>query len=367
MMLRLAATLTMALLASPALSQDHPMHLLKEPWIKAKWSHAIKGSGFNNSWVGDLSGVASAPETMRDASGKSWTVAELCQPHDCADNKLAVIIDRQNRNLWGLLLKANPTSRRYFGNPGPEEKALLEAAFRGSLANVGSRSTGVVAAEQDDGEVLLNTPSSEPPRGTPTQAAAQSVPAAPQNQPPREQPSAEPAVWRYGNHPLFGQSAYVDSGGESVGLVCAFRGVDLMRSETVLFRITRGLLPQSTTPGRSSIFVEGQVSGGSVLFKPHPRGFLEMKENACGYIETIRRGKALLFAEGTFISVESRGRTSVTTLEQRGVRKEIAGDRDLHKLVDTKRVPLTGAAKAIRQLINACPAIRADFKNDCGV
>lgn len=55
------------------------------------------------------------------------------------------------------------------------------------------------------------------------------------------------------------------------------------------------------------------------------------------------------------------------TLKQRGIEKKISGDRDLHKLVDTKRIPLTGAAKAIRQLINACPAIRADFRNDCGV
>ena len=363
MMLRLAATLTMALLASPALSQDHPMHLLKEPWIKAKWSHAIKGSGFNNSWVGDLSGVASAPETMRDASGKSWTVAELCQPHDCADNKLAVIIDRQNRNLWGLLLKANPTSRRYFGNPGPEEKALLEAAFRGSLANVGSRSTGVVAAEQDDGEVLLNTPSSEPPRGAPTQAAAQSVPAAPQGQPPREQQ----ASWRYGNHALFGLSAHIDADGESFGLACGFRGVDLMRGDSVLVRMTRGLSPESTKPMRGLYVVEGRPgAGGSVVFENHPRGFLQLKSNACGIIQDTQRGRAILFPDGVFVSLEVRGKETILTLTQRGIEKQIRGDGDLHKLVDTKRVPLTGAAKAIRQLVNACPAIRADFRNDCG-
>ena len=341
---------------------------MKEPWIRAKWSQAIKGANLKqwDSWIRDLNGVGSGPDDKRDASGKSWTVAQLCQPHDCADNNLAVIIDRQNRNLWGLLLRANPTSRKYFGNPGPEEKAILEAVFHGSLANVRSRSTGVVAAEQDDSEVLLNT-LPEPQQSAPARAASQSVPAAAQDRPPREQPSADPAVWRYGNHPLFGLSAHVDVNGESVGLACGFRGTDLMRADSVLFRITRGLSPDATKPSHGIIIVEGTPYAGTSLFTVHARSFLEEKENACGVIQALQRGKAIHFPEGIMTGTEFATNKYTLTLKQRGIEKKISGDRDLHKLVDTKRIPLTGAAKAIRQLINACPAIRADFRNDCGV
>ncbi len=366
-MLRLSAALAMCFFASASLAQEHPTDLLKESWIKAKWSQATKGAAFKrwDSWIPSLSGVGSAPVTMRDATGTSWTVAELCQPHDCADNKLVVIIDRRNQDLWGMQLTANPTTRRYFGNPGSEQKSLLEAAIRGSLAGAGGRGAGVTV-DQDDGEVLLNSP--------PVEAAQASRPQVPLSEAPAQQhptslepPAVEAASWRYGNHPLFGQSAHIDSEGESVGLACGFRGVDLMRSDAVVFRITRGLSPESTKPGRGIFFVEGQVSGGSTLFEAHPRGFLEVKENACGVVQAFQRGKSIAFAEGTFISLESRGKVVVTTLTQRGIKKEIGGDRDLHKLVDTKRIPLKGAAKAIRQMVNACPAIKADFKNDCGV
>lgn len=363
-MLRLAAFLAACFVSTAALSQDHPSDLLKEPWIKAKWSQALKGVSLKrwDRWLPDFGGVGSAPVVMRDASGKNWTVAELCQPHNCGDNTLFVVIDRQSRGVWGLQITANPTSRRYFGAPDDDMKMLLDAAAKGSLANVGSRRPAATSAQgapaardssadRDSDEAILTSQPGE----------RRDAPAA------REQASEGPATWRYGRHPLFGQSAYIDVGRESVGLACGFRGTDLMRGDAVLFRITRGLSPESTKPGHGIFFVEGQISGGSSLFEVHPRGFLEQKENACGVVQTFQYGKSIIFAEGTFVSVESRGKTSVTTLMQRGVTKAISGDRDLHKLVDTKVIPLTGAARAIRQLVKACPAITADFRNDCGV
>lgn len=368
-MLRLAAFFTALLISTAAFSQEHPSDLLKEPWIKAKWSQALKGVSFKrwDQWIPNLGGVGSAPVVMRDASGKSWTVAELCQPHDCGDNKLVVIIDRPNQRIWGMQLTANPTTRRYFGSPEDEMKAMLEAGLRGSLANVKPRGPAAAtppdasaaqggSTNRDTDEAVLTSQPGERREVPVTREQAGEGPA-----------SDKPATWRYGRHPLFGQSAHVDVDGESVGLACGFQGVDLMRGDAVLFRITRGLSPESTKPGHGIFFVEGQPSGGSSLFEVHTRGFLEQKENACGVVQAFQRGKSIVFAEGTFISLESRGKIFITKLMQRGVTKVISGDRDLHKLVDTKVIPLTGAARAIRQLVNACPAITADFRNDCGV
>lgn len=368
-MLRIIAIVVACFVSNTALPQEHPSDLLKESWIKAKWSQALKGVSLKrwDQWIPNLGGVGSAPVVMRDGSGKSWTVAELCQPHDCGDNKLVVIIDRPNQRIWGMQLTANPTTRRYFGTPDDDMKAMLGAGLKGSLATV--RISGPAAAtppdasaaqggstDRDIDETVLTSQPGERREVPVKREQAGEGPA-----------SEKPATWRYGRHPLFGQSAHIDADGESVGLACGFQGVDLMRSDAVLFRITRGLSPESTKPGHGIFFVEGQPSGGSSLFETHPRGFLEQKENACGVVQAFQRGKSIIFAEGTFVSLESRGKAFITTLMQRGVKKQIGGDRDLHKLVDTKRVPLTGAATAIRQLVNACPAIRADFRNDCGV
>lgn len=157
-MLRFIAILLTCLFPAAAFSQEHPSDLMKEPWIKAKWTQAIKGASFKkwDQWIPGLGGVGSAPVVMRDASGKSWTVAELCQPHDCGDNKLVVIIDRQSRGIWGMQLTANPVTRRYFGGPDGDMKALLEAALKGSLANV--RARGPATVTPPDASAARNGP-----------------------------------------------------------------------------------------------------------------------------------------------------------------------------------------------------------------
>lgn len=169
-MLRPIVLLIACFVSATAFPQEHPSELLKEPWIKAKWSQAIKGSSFKrwDQWIPSLGGVGSAPVVMRDAAGKSWTVAELCQPHDCGDNKLVVIIDRPNQRLWGMQLTANPTTRRYFGAPDNDIRALLDAALKGSLANVRPRGAAVAAppataaapgpsTHQDNDEAILTS------------------------------------------------------------------------------------------------------------------------------------------------------------------------------------------------------------------
>lgn len=137
-MRRIVISLVLILFSTAVLAQDHPSQLLKEAWIKSKWSQAIRGIKFQrwDGWIASLDGVGSAPVAMRDASGKNWTVAELCQPHDCADNKLVVVIDRQSRGVWGMQVSAHLPSPRYYGQPSDRMKVLLAAALKGSLSSV---------------------------------------------------------------------------------------------------------------------------------------------------------------------------------------------------------------------------------------
>lgn len=177
--------------------------------------------------------------------------------------------------------------------------------------------------------------------------------------------AAADGVWSYGHHPKLGLSAHVNTGGESMGLVCALKGVGLGRGDTVSFRMTPGISPNATKPAGAILFVDG--TGGVYTFESNPGGFVELKENACGFAQSFQRGKSFISTVGTDPGGFARGKTWVTTLTQGGIPKEIAGEADVSKLTDVKIIPLKGSAAAIRKLINACPAMAEDFRNDCGV
>ncbi|HEV7260741.1 MAG TPA: Ivy family c-type lysozyme inhibitor [Bosea sp. (in: a-proteobacteria)] len=135
---RSAATAIMVslLAAAPAAAQEHPQDLLKEAWIKAAWTEALKGERFarEDSWIPRLGGVASSPQKQRDAGGREWTVAELCQPHNCGDNKLVVLIDQTGQTVSAMQKAAWPTRERFFGRPDANTQALLRAALAGNLS-----------------------------------------------------------------------------------------------------------------------------------------------------------------------------------------------------------------------------------------
>lgn len=160
-MFRNIIILVLALFPIAAWAQEHPSELLKEPWVKSKWSQAVKGIKFQrwDGWIAGLNGVGSVSAAMRDASGKNWTVAELCQPHDCADNQLVVVIDRQNQGVWGMQVSARLPSPRYYGQPGDKMKALLAAALKGNLASVSADAADIPSAPEAPGgdEVLRSS------------------------------------------------------------------------------------------------------------------------------------------------------------------------------------------------------------------
>lgn len=141
------AVILFSLGAPPAGAQEHPQELLKTPWIKAAWTNALAGQRFErwDSWIPPLAGVGSAPQTQRDASGRSWTVANLCQPRNCADNKLLILIDLPSRTIHALQTTANPTRERFFNRPDAGMQALLRAAQAGSLGQASLSAPPVTA------------------------------------------------------------------------------------------------------------------------------------------------------------------------------------------------------------------------------
>ncbi|MDP3406784.1 Ivy family c-type lysozyme inhibitor [Bosea sp. (in: a-proteobacteria)] len=135
-----------------ASAQLHPQELLATPWIKAAWTRALAGERFErwDSWIAPFAGVGSAPESRQDASGKSWTVVNLCQPRNCADNKLVVLIDPSNRTIHALQTTVDPSRERFFNRPDAGMQGMLRAARAGDLARAsipGSAPTAATAAD----------------------------------------------------------------------------------------------------------------------------------------------------------------------------------------------------------------------------
>jgi hypothetical protein len=122
--------------ATGAASQEHPQDLLKTPWIKAAWAKALAGERFarQDSWIPSFAGVSSAPQAQSDASGQQWTVANLCQPRNCSDNKLIVMLDAKAQAIWALQKTDGPARERFFGKPDASMQGLLRAALAGNLA-----------------------------------------------------------------------------------------------------------------------------------------------------------------------------------------------------------------------------------------
>ncbi len=241
-----------------ASAQEHAQGLLKTSWIKAAWTQILKGERFErwDSWIPGLDGVASAPEVQRDASGREWTVAELCQPHDCADNKLVVLIDRSGQAVWALQKTANPTRERFFGRPDAPMQELLRAALAGQLARASVPQAPTPRAATSGASTLTLSP-----------AATQTMP----------QPAGS-------NGTVEGELSYpsdyippdMQVCGEEIGskqLTCSSRKTRQRGGTRYMLSLPPGeylvFAQTKDAPGRRAYYSEYVVCGGDVSCKSH--------------------------------------------------------------------------------------------------
>ena len=165
---------------------------------------------------------------------------------------------------------------------------------------------------------------------------------------------AQTPSWTYGEHPLWGLSASVTVGHESVGLKCLpNRG---LAAPAVAVYYTKGLVGRRKYPSganASDAVVTSKFIGakgeGSGSLSMNPAGYYEEVGNTCEVdLDSFRRGRLLLLFDST-VDVMALG-----------------GRAENHPKV-IARVPLQGAKAAIDKLVKACPAMRRDIANNCGV
>ncbi|GLX91058.1 Ivy family c-type lysozyme inhibitor [Pseudomonas weihenstephanensis] len=99
---------------------------------QAPYKKAYAGMLAYPDWVSTGQGTA-APVEKVVVDGKTYTVGQMCKPHDCADNQLNVVFSPDAKHAWGLLSvraeNAEAFDQQYLGMPDETIKKLLKKSF----------------------------------------------------------------------------------------------------------------------------------------------------------------------------------------------------------------------------------------------
>ncbi|AOX17154.1 Ivy family c-type lysozyme inhibitor [Kozakia baliensis] len=82
------------------------------------------------SWV-ETARATSTPVTTISIDGKSYYLGHMCKPHDCSDEQLEVILEKNGSKAWGLLSVQSGTKLRQLmlGEPPASIARKLDKAY----------------------------------------------------------------------------------------------------------------------------------------------------------------------------------------------------------------------------------------------
>ncbi|MGD9879843.1 MAG: Ivy family c-type lysozyme inhibitor [Geminicoccaceae bacterium] len=118
------------LLSTPrasAQSAPYLFDLLKRPAFRKSFDALFANERNVDEWIGVFqrtdNGVC-GPSKRLQAGDTIYIAADVCKPHDCAANHLQVLFSDNGSKAAALL--RSPRGLRWFGMPGPQDRALLE-------------------------------------------------------------------------------------------------------------------------------------------------------------------------------------------------------------------------------------------------
>ncbi|MFO1161870.1 MAG: Ivy family c-type lysozyme inhibitor [Reyranellaceae bacterium] len=101
--------------------------LLKRAAFRRSFDALFAGERNVDDWIGVFqktdNGVCGPSKGVR-TGGAVYILADVCKPHDCSANNLQVLFSENGSRAWALL--RSPRGQRWFGAPGPQERALLQ-------------------------------------------------------------------------------------------------------------------------------------------------------------------------------------------------------------------------------------------------
>lgn len=116
--------------STPAFAQGDPNgtylpDLMKQPAYSAAWKGMLSGERVP-LWVkkfGETLRATSAPSKSVLVGGEPYTLAWICQPHNCGDSQVYVLFPPGTRQAWGLLIDAG--ARHWLGRPDTAIQAAI--------------------------------------------------------------------------------------------------------------------------------------------------------------------------------------------------------------------------------------------------
>lgn len=169
--------------------------------------------------------------------------------------------------------------------------------------------------------------------------------------------------WRYGNHPVLGPSAYVETDEGTVSLACAYFGESLAVAHILSLRVTGSLV----SPGTSTIMFPGSLDTVRIEDKTGS-GYTEQRGDTCDMaVSSFRSAPVMILVPGNVTAVNDVGTHVEITLDIQGRQTVVTSGDEAARLPGSRLIPLKGSSAAIGKLIAACPAARLDIENNCGI
>lgn len=112
---------------SPAQTAPYLFDLLKRPAFRNSFDALFANERNVAEWIIVFQKTGNGvcgPSKRVQAGGAVYLAADVCKPRDCGDNHLQVLFSENGSRATALL--RSPQGQRWFGTPGPQERALLQ-------------------------------------------------------------------------------------------------------------------------------------------------------------------------------------------------------------------------------------------------
>ncbi|WP_395711774.1 Ivy family c-type lysozyme inhibitor [Reyranella sp.] len=127
----IATVAVLGLLLSPwrvwAQTAPYLFDLLKRPAFRNSFDALFANERNVDEWIIVFrktgNGVCGPSKRVQTGSA-TYLAADVCKPRDCGDNHLQVLFSENGSRATALL--RSPQGQRWFGVPGPQERALLQ-------------------------------------------------------------------------------------------------------------------------------------------------------------------------------------------------------------------------------------------------
>ena len=105
--------------------------LMKQPAYRKAWANMVNGETVP-LWISKFGvsyNATGAPVEKVSVGGEPYTLAWICEPHNCGDSEAYVLFSPQARQAWALLITEG-NRRQWLGDPDATIKNAIESGVQ---------------------------------------------------------------------------------------------------------------------------------------------------------------------------------------------------------------------------------------------